>query len=116
MTENLHVLPRLSVEARLRDLQYELRVSSAFIATMGGILPQTLSNAYRGVKTLDNQVGQELLAKMVYLMQLAESLRPFHVDTINAAETRDLIERLQKDGISPASVREGIQRILAGKE
>jgi hypothetical protein len=116
MTENLHSLPRLSVEARLRDLQYELRVSSAFVATLGSVLPQTLSNAYRGIRALDNLVGQELLADVTFLMQCSEALRPFEFPVRNAQETRELIDRLRKSGVTPETVRAGIQKILAGKE
>ncbi len=116
MTNNFSVtLPRLSVENRLRDLSYELGVSNAFVAALGGIQPTTLSNAYRGIKALDNEVGQELQAQLVFLMQISEALRPFTIPMTNAAETRELIHSLQKVGVTPETVRLHISRLLEGQ-
>jgi hypothetical protein len=109
-------VPRLSAEARIRDLCYELRCSNAFAASLCRVNPTVLSNALRGVKPLANEIGMNVLSTLTFLMQLSEALRPFVIPMSNAAETRDLIWRLQKAGVTPANVREGIAKILEGNQ
>ena len=108
--------PRLSAEARIQDLSYELRCSQAFVAALGKINPTVLSNALRGVKTLPNETASELLATLTFLIQLVEAARPFTIPLSNAAETRELIFSLQKRGVTPDSVRAGISKITQGTD
>src|SRR5260370_15695858 len=115
MTDNFYAVPTLSAEARIRDLAYELRPSNAFVAALGKVNPTELSNALLGIKALDNQVASDLLATLTYLMQISEALRPFTIPMSNAKETRELIHQLQSAGVTPESVREGIEKILEGK-
>jgi hypothetical protein len=109
-------LPKYSAEERLRGRQPQLGVSASFIATLGGIQASTLSNAYRGIKPLENEKATELLSLTAYLMELQDALKPFSCPLTNAAETRKLIDHLQKMGVTPEKIRAAISKLLAGEE
>jgi len=111
-------LPRLSAENRLRQLQFELGVSAAFVSALGNLSPVTLSNAYRGVKRLDNEVAIELLETLRYLVEIADALRPwFSLPLKNAEETRKLVEQMRKAGVTPDKIGLVINKLLlAGEE
>jgi hypothetical protein len=110
-------LPRLSAENRLRQLQHELGVSAAFIAALADISPVTLSNAYRGVKSLDNDIATELLEIVRYLVEITDALRPwFALPLKNPNETRQLVDQLRDNGVTPEKIRAAISKLLAGEE
>lgn len=115
---NIHqaALPKYSAETRLRDRQIQLGVSAAFVAALGGIQATTLSNAYKGIKSLENEKATELLDITYYLIELQDALKPFSCPLINAVETRKFIDRLQKTGVTPEKVRAAIGKLLAGDE
>ncbi len=109
-------LPLLSAENRLRQLQFELGISAAFVAALGKIQPTTLSNAYRGVKSLDNETAKELLTTLRYISDISDSLRPwFALPLKNAEETRTMVHSMQKAGITAEKVREAISNLMAGQ-
>jgi hypothetical protein len=105
-------LPKFSAEERLRNRQTQLGVSAAFIAALGNIQPTTLSNAYRGLKTLENEKATELLNLTAYLIEIMDALRPFSFPLNNAEETRTLINHLRDNAVTPEKIRTTISNLL----
>lgn len=118
MNTNLHEapLPKFSAEARLRQRQADLRFSGAFLAALVDILPSQLSNAYRGLKALDNNVATELLEITQYLLEVRDALAAFSLPLMNSNDTRILINHLRSRGVTPEKIRETVTALPAGNE
>lgn len=114
MNNFYNAIPRLSHEARAKDLAYELRVSNSFCAALVRLNPTVLSNALRGIKNLPNEVGQELVGTLMYLLQIAEASRPWTIPMENAVETRELINRLRKANVTPEKIRAAVANLMDG--
>jgi len=106
-------LAKFSNEARLRQRQIELGVSGAFIAALGDILPSQLTEAYKGRRTLPNEVALELLEITKFLLEARDAASPFRVPMDNAFETKVFYKTMVESGVTPDRIREYVQRMMS---
>jgi hypothetical protein len=103
---------KFSSEARIRERKDMLGVSAAFLAATVGIPQSVLSDAFRGVRSLSNAKGEELLALTSELIMLTEALRPLSMPFHNADETIRLLDHLHKNNITPEIIRQKITELF----
>jgi DNA-binding transcriptional regulator YdaS (Cro superfamily) len=82
---------KLSAENRIEEKQAALGITLNFLAAISGVSPTKLSQAFNGIRQLENLEATKVLSVLDELSALTEACRPFPVELKNPAVIRQLL-------------------------
>lgn len=93
----VNTLPTFSVERRIRQALFDLGCSpSQFAVICGHLSQQRLSQAFSGLKPLDNRDGLALEAFVKEIQELCASVLPLSIDFRNVTGVRQALENRRR--------------------
>jgi hypothetical protein len=105
----------LSAESRIKSRLQDLNMSAVALAKLAGIPASRLNLGLNNLREFSISDAERLLGLTKTLQECRDAFAPLPLSTKDPEQLRNLLDHMEHNNITPADIRQIVQRIFNGK-